>query len=547
MDRSLSALVLMLMPLSTMASEFLGKTSQEWARDLLSAQPSVRRSAAFALGKLGPFAARSIPQLAQRLNDKAPEVREMAAHALGEIAQNSLLDARTVWAYAGDLLQKLLVNEQGPQGIKGRRSAAYAIGSCKRFAGSARGSLIEALKKDASPVVRRNAAWALGQMGSSDSEGSVQALCETLQRQGENASVLRDAALSLGEIGRPTAQVSVRPLLALVKSKPDGVVLKTALATLAKLIDPADNIEADGLEPLLDHRDFEVKLSAAFVIANSGGQLRKVLPILLKELRNGTPQTRELVTAALANVGQEAAPAVEDLIKVLNDKKNSDRTRRNAAVALANVGRQAAPAVDALAVILDPRAGEPVELRLYAAEGLTMIGHPANISAKDQMLSTLKDAKEHPLIRTRIVWAMMKVPDLKRYGAVDALAATLSETDYEGKDVRYNAAILLGKRLRADAPDKTVDVLEEILRDEKFRIYEKTEAKVSGGGEGKQGGSDINAKFGRDARFVAAEALMMIGKKSAQPKVLRSLEALKDAEDDRVRDKAREALDALRP
>src|SRR5262245_41297677 len=72
---------------SAAANSFLARDQRDWMKDLSRKDPAARRSAAFALGRMGRDAAGALSELAQRAeNDPDAGVREMAAAAIGEIA-----------------------------------------------------------------------------------------------------------------------------------------------------------------------------------------------------------------------------------------------------------------------------------------------------------------------------------------------------------------------------------------------------------------------------------------------------------------------------
>ncbi len=549
MSRWLTTLLLMLIGSSLLnAAEFLGKSRDQWEADLDSPDATVRRSAAFALGKMGSSARLAIDVLVRRLNDPSPVVREMVAHALGEIAQASLFDAKSVWATAGEAL-KTVISPSSKADPALRREATYALGACANFNDAGTQLLrIESTKTDASAAERQNAAWALGPITLRGSRESVKALMTVLEKPGEDPMVHRSAAIAVKNIGRPDARVAVGSLVALVRRKPDTPVLKPALDALSKLVEPGDGIKASDFEDFLKHRDAETRLAAAFVIANSGNQALRLVPVLAEELRRGDPLTLEPVTAALANAGPDAVQALDELIKLLNDSKKPTFARRNAALALGRLGPRASKAVDALALALNQSSNSPREVKVYAARALLAIGHPLNLPAKDQMLTTLKDVNEDDRVRSSIIIAMNRVPDWKSYGVYDPLVSILSETGLASANARYNTAIMMGRRLKADVPLKAIDILEGLLRSENFRIVDPSRARSSGGTEGKGGGSDVKARYGRDARHIVASTLAGIGKKAARADVIKSLERLvTSATDKRVSEAASSALMVLRP
>src|SRR5262249_21294012 len=57
-----------------------------------------------------------------------------------------------------------------------------------------------------------------------------------------------------------------------------------------------------------------------------------------------------------------------------------------------------------------------------------------------------------------------------------------------------------------------------MLNDKNIRVYNRTDAKVSGGTEGQSGDSRTAANLGGDARFLAAQALGRIGNPKANRK-----------------------------
>src|SRR5437868_2389802 len=163
---------------------FLNRPTSQWLAELSDPQESVRRSAAFALGKTGQEAAFTVPQLLAALKDKEASVRAAAAHALGEIGPAG-------WREVVLALATSLSNERQPEV---RRSAAFALGCYKAEAASARGTLRSALR-DADASVRRNAAWALGQLGEAAGDLAISELSRVLAD--EDALVRRDTAAAL--------------------------------------------------------------------------------------------------------------------------------------------------------------------------------------------------------------------------------------------------------------------------------------------------------------------------------------------------------------
>ncbi len=527
---------------AALGQSFLGKRLPEWLAGLDSRDAAVRRSAAFALGKLGPDGYRGVPGLVRRLGqDPDAGVREAAAAALGDVAAATRGGGRALWGDAGAALQKALREDADP---RVKRSAAYALGCFGSNAEGAAGALRQALK-DGSASVRQNAAWALGKLGFAADAEAAGDLCDLLSDPA--AAVRRDAAGALGELGRPRGVVGVAPLLRLAKAEKSPVVLKTALDALAKLAGPDHRNGVAALTPLLKNDDPEIARAAAFVMGNVGGEPAvAALPVLRQALRDDDPVVQGLAAAALAGIGPEAEPAVLDLADALGEGR-SPEVRRNAAIAIGHLKQKAKPAVPALVKALKPPT--PTEVRQYVAEAFAHMEYPANEEAVPAMLEAIRKDTDQT-VRQRCVWGLFQLRDLERFGADKVLAAVLEEkgeTLETGALVRYDSARCLAFHLRARAPARTADVLLQMLRNRDLLVYNRTDAKVEGAGsEATRGQSGVAQSLGGDARYMAAEALGWLAESAAKRKdVIDALrEAAKD-KDEKLRQKAAKALTDL--
>lgn len=181
---------------------------------------------------------RAIPDLIRLLTDQCPLVRVSAAYALG---RNPSMDA------VGSLIHQLSVDLNGYV----RKGVVWALGNCRDrrgveplietlktdiaavrlWAASALGqmgtvsyeamvlaipSLIEAMKVDPVPVVRSNAAWALGQLCRDLPSNvvyatAIDALIEILVED-EDMGVREDAKGSLLKVGDPRALQMIEEL-----------------------------------------------------------------------------------------------------------------------------------------------------------------------------------------------------------------------------------------------------------------------------------------------------------------------------------------------
>jgi HEAT repeat protein len=512
--------------------QFLGKDPRYWIEQLRGKSPSGRRAGAFALGKLGTaaYAYQGVKPLSEHVGQRESdaEVRDAAAYALGEIglALRKYRDSAVVWEAVSDELLQALSQDKDP---RVRRSAAYAIGGFGRSAASARDPLRAALR-DQAPGVRQNAAWALGQLGS---EGAI----ETLRELGAvfadaDTQVRRDAAAAVGEIGRlrgpkeePLPNPAIAPLVEMLAKEKDATVRKVAVDALVNAVTAQDKDVAADLRGLLTDKDPEIVRGAALALGNIGGaEADEAVRVLQRALADGDRLTRIQVSAALANIGEGAAPAIPELIRALDDK--DAEIRRNAAFALSRIGPKAAIAIPVLARHLHLDETNK-DVRKFCAEALERMNGDDIVPVVPDLLGAIKKDKASE-VRQRCVWVLFRLRDLEGLGVVAPLTAVLREKEDEQALVRYDAARCLGHRLRGKAPEKAVDVLLEMLKDKRLRTYEGSGADVTGSSvEGNKGGATVAMNLGGDARFLAAMALHAIGAPRAdRPDVI---EALKEA------------------
>jgi HEAT repeat protein len=516
-------------------SGFLGKPVERWTEELNPSQPApVRRSAAFALGKLGGQAFPAIPRLAKALQDQDATVRDAAAYALGEIALALGDNATSQWEHTGRTLTAGLANDADPYV---RRSCAFALGSQGKNAVPAQEALRKALK-DREPIVRQQAARALGRMGDVDT-ASVNSLCVALADG--DSWVRRDAALALSEIGQPAARPAIQPLLSRFKVDKDVNARRAALDALVNLVGPDDKGLVKDLLQALRGSDEEAKHAAALALGNIGGpEAAAAVGPLCDILREDDPILNGLAAAALGNLGADAAPAVPQLSRLLAD--SDPATRRNACLALGRIGQRSTPAVPDLVRLMNKE--EPDEVRRYATEAIYLIGSSADkaIPALKRVLKEDTSAK----VRVKAVVALgnfeVRRPDLR-----GALEEPLAETSPDMTLVRYNAALVLSSQLGQDVSAKTIDVLQEALFDKNLQIYGGSSAKVKGtGGEARTGNSQVTESDEGDGRELIAKALTQIGRRANRPEIIDGLEDAAQSKSERMRDAAKEALKAVK-
>jgi HEAT repeat protein len=584
----IAAVLAVTAPASAQANRFLDRDRAAWEKDLNDNDPAVRRGAAFALGKIGNE--RSIDNgLARALDDQDATVRAAAAAAIGDIVSQPGQGTANSWRLANrKLLDRLLNADEDP---RVRRSAAYALGSFGPEADRAASELRRALKEAKVGPVRQNIAWAIGRLGDRAGADDVRALISALDDQ--DPLVRRDAATALGDLlilqdrmQKPTIDTAVLKdgidaLLALVAKemdrgdRADPVVLKTTLEKSVHVVgkDQADRIRP--LKPLLEDRDPETRRYTAFTMANAGGpDSVPAIGVLCELMRNDEePALQESAAACLGRMGELALTAVPELTRGLAANRPA-ATRRASVVSLSqiigrfertmyekksyeeqqavqtklnDVGR---PLVPELARTIKPRGtdetADDVAARVYAIETLAYLGSPANESALPEVVRLLGDTNQHPDVRLRCVWVFFKVNDIRAHNGAATLTKLLDETDPKLTYVRYEAARALAHRLKEQAPDKAADLLVEMLTAKVELNAGAQTNKTNTGSEGsQQTGTSTASRSAGDGRYLAANALGDMGARAKKPKVIEALKKAEMDSNERLSKSAARALDKI--
>ncbi len=261
------------------------------------------------------------------------------------------------------------------------------------------------------------------------------------------------------------------------------------------------------------------------------------IDVLRQVLKSQDATVQEMSAARLAELGPKAQPAVHDLTETLANPENSIKLRNLAALAIGRIGPAAQPAVPTLAKMLNPN--EPLEVRQSAAESLARIKYPLNEAALPAIIKTIEKDQD---VRVRqfcalALSAVNPVEKFHKLGADKALTKVLLEKGDESSNLRFDVARTLAIVLRDKAPDKTVEVLLRFLENDKVKVFRGTDIKLNDGRAVPQ------ANLGEDARFMAAEALGMLGTKAAKrPEVVAALRKAAKSENRKLKEAAGKAL-----
>lgn len=374
------------------AQEFLGKNAAGWAKQLKSDNAKMRRDAAFTLGKLGQAAAPVLPDMKAVLAKEAdPKVREAIVYALGEICRAGVGRQRD--------LETLFVAVLADADPQVRRSAAFALGCLAGhntseidkvlpdqsrvkvwvtdMAPESWQALDNVVANDKEPMVRQNAAWALGKF----IDVSLPSLGKALKD--DDSLVKRDAASAL--LGVTKDADKVRPMLKdLLKMCRDtnSEVRRSALGVLVFIVDGRDKDAIPSLKWAMEDRDIENRRNAALALSNIGGEeSAAALPILIDAVKSSDPELRQQAIAGMSNIGPSAKQAIPELIVWLRTDRDP-KIREYAAQAIGYIGapqensKLPSPAVPAIPILVQKvqDQNEVTEVRVSCCMALSRIG-----------------------------------------------------------------------------------------------------------------------------------------------------------------------------
>jgi HEAT repeat protein len=442
---------------------------------------------AIGAGAIGSGAEAAVPQLQKLLAEGSASIRTHVASSLGDIGPGAA-DA------VGALAQAL---EDRDEGV--RRESAEALGKIGHAAKSAVPTLLNALG-DEKASVTMHAAWALGRIGGE----AVPQLIETLKDARRQYAVV----VILGDIG-PAAEPAVAQLAALLSEPKLGPDLGREILLALAHIGPAAREAVPALLKILDDEESQLRASAAWALAKIGA--REAVPILIKALpkrdnsqlsivapmallllnrdnealtRIVLPRVAELLghdsaqikseaAAALAALGEKAAPAIPDLDAGLQDADPSVRVAfLSALAALGPASVVALPNIEKM--LADP----VLSVRYAASHAIGKIGPPA-IAAVPRLEKNLNERDE--FLQFVSAWALVQVDPEREDLAAICLGPLVHNLNHHDPHVRNEAVLalsLLGPEAKsavqaleaiAADPDETVrksvaDALKEIAK-----------------------------------------------------------------------------------
>ena len=325
----------------------------------------VRQTALETLVKLGPKASSAIPallRLAEGLNaaPSDPDYSNFAdltfrtIHEVGNGDDPQLVEA----------LLRMLESDRGDQ----RAGAAMALASLKPPPKRAFPALVVALK-DQNPVVRRNAAGALGGHLGSEGETALHALLSAMDDS--DSWVRLDAGRSLAGLGEAAAG-AIPPIIRLVRTE-DRNLRHQAVMVLHKF-GPSARIATGALLVALDEEKDYARKSAEEALNAVSPIESRTADEALQAIRQGDVARRVAAVCDLVRPGSTAQQTMDSKTRVeairtaLGDP--AAIVRATAAAAMGRLGREAEEATPAL---LASMKDEMPEVRVLSATALSRV------------------------------------------------------------------------------------------------------------------------------------------------------------------------------
>lgn len=387
-----------------------------FAKQLADADPSVVLPA---LNTLATLEEAAVPVLVEALKD--PKARYWACIGLAEIGEDA--------AAATDALAKVVKEGE----IDERLQAMLALAAIGTEAAPAAPVLVAALESP-DKSLRFPAAYALGKICAVTADAALQKVAAEDDEVLAATAAWARAQTHRGE--KPFADAALSRLLKLLADEEPGV-REGAVAGLSDLAAQLDDEQKKQLATrfvgLITDAHPEVGLAAGAALIRLGaaslGPLRGKL---------ADPAVRTHVLEILAGIGPAATPALDDIVKELDDA-DPDHAGE-AAVAIGAIGPAAAAAVPRLRrVVAD--TGRPLGLRYAAAYALGRLGPAAKESEPE--LRKLAETDDE-MMATVAIWAALKVAPEDKLLFERAVPLLRRALRGDREMVRLEAAVALG-------------------------------------------------------------------------------------------------------
>jgi HEAT repeat protein len=389
--------------------------------------PKSRYWASVALAEIGPAAAAAVEPLAKLASEGEVDEKLQAILALAAIGTPAQ-------AAAPQLVKALESNEEMLQ-----FAAAFAIG--KLHVPEAEAAL-ERTAGSENKFLASIAAWARAQLHPDDKSLVADAVDRLKNGLGSDKPRVRCSSVSglsdLSEFLDDGGKQELADEFSALIADADPDVALAAGAALVRLGQPA----VAPLEAKLS--DAASRLPAMEILGTIGTPAKQALPAMMAALADPDETYRSDAAVAIANFGSDAAPAVPNLVKLLQAGSNGPGTMYAAAYALGRIGPAAKPALEKLRELT---------------------------------------ASEDELMATVAVWSALKIEPTDSSLFASAVPRLRKALRSEKELVRLEAAVALGDIGLAASP--ALPLLELVAEDDPLpavrQAAEQAIAKISAG------------------------------------------------------------------
>ena len=335
----------------------IGKPAVEGLRSLLTEQKeSSRAEAVMALGRIGPDADTSIPDLILRLGDEKERVRREASQALGRIgasASEALIAASThsdpvvrsgavsglgLMPASNDRVRDAVVRSVSDSEPEVQAIAIVSIAALmppnevlvsiltqgiQHIDTRVRVAVVNVLSQR--PTLLKQMAPEIAQLLTSEDQGVARHAAYLIHRLGSGSApvllaALRDKSSNIEQIGEALAQIG-RPITGLLISAiddPDPRVQRGAACALGRLL-PATQEAIDKLTIGLNYPNQDVQAACLAAIGRLGSRSRTSVPAVRLKLRDESADTRLLAIDILFQAAPRDSELLDDLLSVFGD------------------------------------------------------------------------------------------------------------------------------------------------------------------------------------------------------------------------------------
>jgi len=374
--------------------------------------------ACLVVNQIGPEAKDAVPEVTQVLADKRPEVRREAILALAEIGEAA--------APAVPQIVKTLDDEFD------RLPATFALGRIGKANADAEATIRKNVEST-DPMLSTVSIWALARLHPEDKKlvrEATERLCEGLKSKEER--VRAACARGLADL-KPGPDIML-PLMEKALEGADENVVREALGALAGFASPAvvpkliDALKYEGTRPYV-----------IYILGEQGAAAKPAVEALIKLLDDKNPAVQHEVPMALGKIGPDAKAAVPALAKALQEREGT--VCYGIVFALGRIGRDAKEAAPALMKTLESK---DESLSMLSAWALAQM-HPLNdkLAAKVVAVLVRALAEPSPKFRHGAAEALKQLgPQAK--AAIPALKKALKDEDLSVREMSAQALKAIG-------------------------------------------------------------------------------------------------------